>query len=108
VNVICKNDGQYAAYELCGRRLTIGGELTLCLEELQADYPVRVYVSEDERGRLVTGAARRYVAQLDIPARVSRVEKTGIADDFGFPVLRRVYETFSSDKVTLTLWRIRR
>ena len=103
--VLHKNLGTYTDYSLSGTELSFrGGELTLDLAELQRDYPVSITVSEDSDKKLTTGVSHRYVAEIDIPARDSSVEKTGVADDFGFPVLRRSYAQFDTDGVVLTLW----
>ena len=108
MKVIYKNDGEYIDYSLSGDLLSFrGGELTLNLAELERDHPVSVTVSEDGTGRLRTGVLRRYIAEIDIPARRSVVEKTGVADDFGFPVLCRAYSTFDPNGVVLTLWAVK-
>ena len=78
MKVLHKNDGAYADYSLDGTVLSFrGGELTLDLAELERDYPVNITVSEDGAKKLTTGVSRRYVAEIDIPARISAVEKTG-------------------------------
>lgn len=106
MKVLYKNGAPGVDYALDGARLSFrGGELTLDLEKLQRDYPVTLVVSEDREGRLTLGPAWRYVAEIEIPARRSAVRKTGAADDFGFPVLERVYFPLDTAEVTLTLWK---
>ena len=108
MRILRKNDGKYVDYSLTGTVLSLReGELTLNLAELERDYAVDIDISEDAAGRLTLGASHRYVAQLELPARRSIVEKTGIADDFGFPVLRRVYSHINTDDVVLTLWGVK-
>ena len=108
MKVMYKNDGEYVDYSLNGSILSFReNELTLDLAEYERDRPVCVTVSEDSDGKLVMGVSQWYIAEIDIPAIRSIVEKTGIADDFGFPVLRRVYAPFSADNVTLILWAIK-
>ena len=108
MEIVYKNDGTYTDFALSGTLLSFrGGDLTLDLAALERDYPVSVTVSEDYNGRLTTGASKRYVAEIDIPARQSVVEKTGVADNIGFPVLRRVYTRLSTDNIVLTLWAVR-
>ena len=108
MRVLHKNDGTYVDYSLSGAILSLrGGQLTLDLAELERDYTVYIDISEDAAGRLTLGVAHRYVAQLELPAHRSVVEKTGVADDFGFPVLRRVYMPINTDDVALTLWGVK-
>ena len=108
MRVLHKNNGSYADVSLSGAVLSLqDGKLTLDLSEAQRDYPVRIDISEDAAGRLTQGVSHRYVAELEIPARSSTVEKTGVADDFGFPVLRRVYAPLDTDDVVLTLWALK-
>ena len=105
MKVLYKNAGEYCSYSIDGSVLSFrGGELSLDLEDLSRDYPVCITVSGDERGLLSTGVSRRYVAEIAIPARQSKVGKTGVADSFGFAVLQREYEPFDPGGVELTLW----
>jgi hypothetical protein len=99
-----KNEGTYVQYELAGVRLSIrGGDLILDLSQSQRDYPVHLDISENASGRLVIGPSRRYVAELDIPAREYTVKK-GEKDDMGFPMLARTAVPLDVNKVTLILW----
>jgi hypothetical protein len=108
MKIIHKNEGAYVDYSLNGSLLSFrSSELTLDLAQLERDYPVSITISEDETGRLIQGVSRRYIAELELPARRSFVEKTGVADDFGFPVLRRVSLAFSADNAALTLWALK-
>lgn len=105
MQVVFKTEGAYVDYALEGTRLAFrGGELALDLAELQRDFAVSVTVSSDRDGRLTTGASWRYVAEINIPARRSVMEKTGVADDIGFPVLRKVSQPLDTGDVVLTLW----
>jgi len=100
-----KNGGKYVDYSLDGGTISFrSGELMLDLAALQKDYPVKITVSEDSAGKLTIGAAKRYVAEIEIPERESVVEKTGVVNPFKFPVIRRVYAPFNADSVALTLW----
>jgi hypothetical protein len=101
-----KNRGSYISYKLSGTELTFRNkELVLDLTEFQHDYPAHVDISEDDKGRLVTGPAHRYMAELDIPARVYNVS-AGEKDDLGFPLLYKTAEPLDMDEVTLTLWAV--
>ena len=108
MKVCYKNSGSYAEYALEGSVLSFaGGELRLDLALLQRPYPQRIIVSADEAGKPVLGAAWRYVAEIELPAAGFAVEETGVADDVGFPVLRKVREEFSAENVVLTLWALK-
>ena len=103
-----KNEGSYVDYSFEGTVLNFrGGEVVLELAGLQRGYPVKVAISEDSAGNLTTGAAWRYVAEVDIPAKCAAVERTGAVNPFGFPILRRVYDPFDADDVILTLWAVK-
>jgi hypothetical protein len=105
VKIAYKNSGQYVGYSLDGTMLSMrGGGLTVDLSELERDYDVRVDICEDGGGELVIGFAKRYVAQLHIPAREYVVSATPKSDDFGFPVLVKEAKPFDADNVSLTLW----
>ena len=99
-----KNIGRYVAFALDGTRISLSdGALTLDLSAFERDYPVHLDISADETGALVLGPSRRYVAELDIPARMVAIIP-GDADDFGFPKLRKVPEPLDTDSIKLTLW----
>lgn len=108
MNVCYKNSGSYVDYALEGSTLSLaGGRLSLDLAQLRRPYPVKLTVSEDKAGELVLGPAWRYVAEIELPAAVCSVEETGVADDVGFPVLRKVWAELSTDDVALTLWAVK-
>jgi hypothetical protein len=99
-----KNEGRYVQYDLTGAGLSLRkGELMLEISSLERDYPVHLDISENANGQLVMGPSRRYIAELDIPAREYRVQK-GEKDDMGFPMLTKIAEPFDVNKVSLTLW----
>ena len=106
MKVAYKNGGAYADYSVIGTVISFrGGELSIDLALHERDHPVRITVSEDENGRLVIGPSRRYVAEIGIPARTGIIEKTGVCDAFGFPVLRREQGGQPcTEDATLTLW----
>lgn len=92
------------AWRLAGAKLTLGGQLELDLEALAGDDPVSLCVSETRDGRLTLGPAWRYVAELSLPARQSRIEKLGYTDDFGYPALGRRRLPLALEDAVLTLW----
>ncbi|MDR0875773.1 MAG: hypothetical protein LBN12_06145 [Clostridiales Family XIII bacterium] len=100
-----KQEGSYIDYEQKGSVLTFrGGALEIDLAAQQAGYPVHIDVSADAGGRLVTGPAHRYVAEIDIPARVNGLSFKGSADDLGIVQAVRTTEPLDTEQVVLTLW----
>ena len=106
--VIEKNVGPKIDYEIQNtatrKRITFDDDLTINLAKRQEDWPVHIDVCYDEDGALVIGAAagRRYVAELDIPAReYEQGEASG--DDDTPPA---VPVPLDLDTVTLSLWAI--
>ena len=99
-----KNAGPYITYSLSGTTLSLsGGALTVDLAEHQRDWPVSLDICADGTGAPVLGLARRYLAQLTIPARSYALVR-GKADDFGFPQLFKAAAPLDTDAVELTLW----
>lgn len=105
-----KNDGTYVPYLLTNTVLSFrGGALELDLSQYERDYPVSLDIVEDASCKLVLGLSehqsgrRRYMAQLDIPARTYTIN-VGAADDFGFPKLKKSAVPLDTALVTLTLW----
>jgi len=104
-----KTDGVYIDFSLDSNQLSFrGGELVLDLEEIAKTHRVGIIISEDSSGKLTTGASHRYIAEVSIPERRFTAEKTGVADDLGFPVLRKVHAPLDTDGVVLTLWASKR
>jgi hypothetical protein len=99
-----KNEGTHVHWELAGTRLSVrDGELTLDLSRYERDYPVHLDISENAFGMLIIGPSRRYIAELDIPAREYIIQK-GEPDDMGFPKITKTAVPFDTVKVSLTLW----
>lgn len=99
-----KNSGAHIPYKLEGTTLSFrSGAFILDLSKYERDYPVHLDISENESGALVLGPSRRYVAELDIPARAYCIE-AGEADDCGFPKLRKLPKPLDTDLVKMTLW----
>ena len=102
---ICRKlEGPLPSYRLEGTVLTLKNTFSLDIADLMHDEPVRLFISEDESGRLLIGSARRYVAELELPARQYVTEKLGFVDDHGYPALRRRELPPSADGAVLTLW----
>jgi hypothetical protein len=103
--IVEKNIGPKIDYEIQNtatkKKITFDDDLTINLAKRQEDYAVHIDVCYDEDDALVLGAAagRRYVAELDIPARQYDVDDSGEE-----PVVTPV--PLDLDTVTLTLWSI--
>lgn len=69
--IIEKNEGPKIPYDVRGTKITFDDDLTINLAKRERDDPVHIDVCADRDGELVIGAAagRRYVAEIDIPAR---------------------------------------
>ena len=101
-----KQDGPHIDYELRGTKLSFrGGALEIDLEEQQAGYTVHLDVCANVNGELKIGPSYRYVAEIDIPARVNVLNyKEKLADDLGIVQAYRTTEPFDIEQVVLTLW----
>jgi hypothetical protein len=100
-----KNEGKYIPYELNGTVLSFGnGELEIDLAARQCGYMYRIAVSLEADGGLEEGQTHRYVAEIDIPARVYKLNYKGCTDDLGIVQAYRTTEPFDESKVVLTLW----
>lgn len=85
-----------------GNKLTLGDdELTLNLSKYERDDPKHIDICFDVTGCLVVGTAtgRKYVAEIDIPARRYTEEVSG-EDTTREPV------DFDINLCTLTLWAV--
>ena len=94
--IIEKNVGPKIPYEVTGKKVCFDDDLTINLAKREQDYPVHIDICSNRDGELVIGTAagRRYVAEIDIPAREY------IYPDPPVPV------PLDMDKVTLSLWAI--
>lgn len=99
--IVNKNDGTKIPYEEYGTKICFDDDLTINLSKREEDEPVHIDVCYDADGALVLGAAagRRYVAEIDIPAR-NYTESASGEETTRFPV------SLDMEKVTLTLWAI--
>lgn len=96
-----KNAGRKIEYEVSGNRITFDDDLSLNLQKREEDEHTHIDICRTATRELIIGAggARRYVAEIDIPAR--RYIET---EEDGEPVREAV--PFDMDNVTLTLWAI--
>lgn len=75
MNVVEKTAGKKIEYSVRGSRITFADELMLNLESRERDTEMQIDICEDVYGCLCVGVgagARRYVAQIVIPARQYR------------------------------------
>lgn len=100
MNIINKNEGAKVAYEVNETTISFrDGELSLNLASYERDFPVKLDVCSNEYGMLTLGVDRRYVAQIDIPAREYDVTVDG-------EETIRTLIALNMDNVTLTLWEV--
>lgn len=69
--IVNKNEGPKIPYSVRTTKITFDDDLTINLAKREKDDPVHIDICADHDGELVIGAAagRRYVAEIDIPAR---------------------------------------
>jgi len=104
--IVEKNEGPKIDYEIQNtatkKKITFDDDLTINLIKREQDWPVHIDVCYDEDDNLVLGTAagRRYVAELDIPAReyIYPEPVEGEEPEPPTPV------PLDLDKVTLSLW----
>lgn len=106
MRIVEKTAGEKIVYTANGNSITFGdNDLTINLRNRQIDAPVVIDICSDSNGFLVIGAAtgRRYVAQVEIPARTYTDTVIGTGSD-GYPLMERNAEPFAIDSCTLYLW----
>ena len=69
--IIEKNEGPKIPFSVRNKKITFDDDLTINLVKRERDDPVHIDICMDIYDELVIGAAagRRYVAEIDIPAR---------------------------------------
>ena len=73
--IVEKNEGPKIDYEIQNtatkKKITFDDDLTINLIKREQDWPVHIDICYDEDDELVIGTAagRRYIAEIDIPAR---------------------------------------
>ena len=106
--IVEKNEGPKIDYDIqdtsTKKKITFDDDLTINLVKREEDYPVHIDVCFDHDGDLVLGTAagRRYVAEIDIPAR-----RYDIQPDPEDPEGQAVIKTpipLDLDLCTLSLW----
>jgi len=105
--IVEKNEGPKIEYEIQNtatkKKITFDDDLTINLIKREQDWAVHIDVCYDEDGELVLGTAagRRFVAELDIPAR--RYNETPDPEDPEGGMIREPIP-LDLDLVTLSLW----
>lgn len=100
--IVEKNEGPKIDYEIQNtatkKKITFDDDLTINLAKREQDWDVHIDICYDADDELVIGTAagRRYVAELDIPARQYTPGET--EEDPPVPV------PLNLDNVTLSLW----
>lgn len=106
--IVEKNEGPKIDYEIQNtatkKKITFDDDLTINLIKREEDWPVHIDVCYDSEGDLVIGTAagRRYVAEIDIPAR--RYEETPDPEDPEQTI--RTPIPLDLDLCTLSLWAV--
>lgn len=103
--IVEKNEGEKIPYSVRTTKVTFDDDLTINLAKREKDFPEHIDICGDSEGNLVIGAAvgRRYVAEIDIPARryeTQEVEIEGETQEQLVPL------PLDMNTVTLSLWAI--
>ncbi|MDR1599452.1 MAG: hypothetical protein LBS11_06245 [Oscillospiraceae bacterium] len=124
MNITHKQPGGKIPFNVSGAKITFDDELTLNLAKYERDDPTHIDVCYSADGFLVASCAgaRKYVAEIDIPAReyidapldesqaeVGDGASPEITNESGGGQTQRSIRTpvgFNADKVTLTLWAV--
>lgn len=106
-----KMDGKHIAYEVVdNKKITFGDdELTINLAARERDDAVTLDICIDNESGIVIGVgtrARKYAAQIQIPARRYTEVEDGTDELTGIPRILREAEPFDISLCTLTLWKI--
>ena len=104
MKIVEKNAGQKIEYAVRSTKVTFDDDLTINLAKREQDWPVHIDVCYDADDELVIGTAagRRYVAELDIPAR----EYDEVEDPESEGGTKLVPIPLDMNKVTLSLWSV--
>jgi len=105
--IVNKNEGPKIPYTTRTTKITFDDDLTINLAKRERDDPVHIDICADRDGELVIGAVagRRYVAEIDIPAR--RYEEQPDPEEQGEPDgegSAPVPIPLDMNLVTLSLW----
>ena len=106
--IVEKNEGTKIDYEIQNtstkKKITFDDDLTINLAKREEDWPVHIDVCLDSDGDLVIGTAagRKYVAEIDIPARQYEEIPNQDPDPEAGPVRNPL--PLDLDLCTLSLW----
>lgn len=81
--IIEKNEGPKIPYSVRNKKITFDDDLTINLVKREKDDPVHIDICLDIYDELVIGASvgRRYVAEIDIPARQYEYPETVVVGE---------------------------
>ena len=109
MKIVHLGNGTWPDVTIDGAEVTVAG-LALDTVALQEDAPVTLSICDHEATVSVQSPpAGRYVAVIDIPARVYIQEPVldggePVLDDFGNPVYERVAQDLDPDSVRVAVW----
>jgi len=105
--IVEKTSGQKITYKINGNKITFGNdEMTVNIESRERDHAMQIDICTDKDNCLATGVnenTRKYVAQVDIPAREYDYIEDGL-DENGQAKGMEMPVTFDIEKCTLSLW----
>jgi len=108
INVVEKNKGEKIPWYVSDTKIIFcDDELMVNCKSRQRDYDVMLDICRDTQDGLTVGVnteARKYVAQVIIPAREYEEVDTFKYDENGNQVKERVPIPFNMSKCTLILW----
>lgn len=102
--IIEKNEGEKIPYETTSKKITFDDDLTINLAKRESDNAQHIDICYDADHELVIGAAagRKYVAEIDIPARqYEEFNDSEMEDGITLTPI-----PFDIDRCTLSLWSI--
>lgn len=110
MRVVEINDGTKVDYEVVGNKIFFNDELMLNLEKYERDDDQFIDICENENFALAMGLGRKYVAQIEIPARQYKevVKKEDVENEEGVVESKETTTKepvgFNINNVTLNLW----
>ena len=99
------NQGPKATYSLQGKVLTIGGQVSIDLQERQSDLQKVIDICLDNQLQTMReGLGAWYVATIVIPPKQRQLVDSGEVDEEGNPQMKEEDLPIDLTKVELRLW----
>jgi hypothetical protein len=99
------NDGEKAIYSLSGDKLTVGGAVTIDLQEKQRTTERVIDICLDRNLEVMReGLSAWYVANVIIPAKRYSFQPSGEKDEEGNEVMEEIELPVDPTQVELRLW----